>query len=330
MKRQSLLANSIALTLGILFLIAIAALSALGQAGTSTIRGTVTDPQGNVVPGATVTLTNTGTNTSRTATTSDQGFYTFEFVPVGDYRLEVEGKGFKKSVVANVHAAVTNTSPVDVRLEIGNVSETVTVTSGAGEQLVNKEDATLGNVITAKQIAQLPILGRSVPNLLTLQPGVTRDGYVAGSRADQSNITLDGVDINEQQTNSIGSVSDNATTSQLPTGNTVLRLNSEAIQEFRVITSNANAAQGRSAGAQVSVVTKSGTNQFGGSAFWFHRPTRLSANDFFNNRIGLKRPTLIRNNYGGSFGGPIVKERAFLTNASTRASSDSMRLHPCN
>ena len=94
MKRQSLLANIIALTLGILLLIASAALSALGQAGTSTIRGTVTDPQGNVVPGATVTLTNTGTNTSRTTTTSDQGAYTIEFVPVGDYRLEVEAKGF--------------------------------------------------------------------------------------------------------------------------------------------------------------------------------------------------------------------------------------------
>src|SRR5437899_7608740 len=138
MKRQSLLANSIALTLGILFLIAIAALSALGQAGTSTIRGTVTDPQGNVVPGATVTLTNTGTNTSRTTTTSDQGAYTFEFVPVGDYKVEVEGKGFKKAVVNGVHALVSSPTSADVKLEIGNVSETVTVNASGAEALINR------------------------------------------------------------------------------------------------------------------------------------------------------------------------------------------------
>ena len=172
-----------------------------------------------------------------------------------------------------------------------------------------------GNVFVNKQITQLPLLGRSVPSLLTLQPGVTRGGSAAGARADQSNITLDGVDINEQQTNSIGAVTDNATTSQLPDSNTALRLNAEAIQEFRVVTTNPNASQGRSAGAQVEVVTKSGTNELHGAAFWFHRPTRLSANDFFNNRIGLARPTLIRNNYGGAVGGPIVKERAFSSTA---------------
>src|SRR5207302_9390794 len=131
---------------------------------------------------------------THTINIANNGTYTFKLVTIGDYRVEVEAKGFKKSMVANVHAAVTNPNPIDVRLEISNVSETVTVTA-TGEQLINKDDATLGNVITAKQIAQLPILRRSVPNLLTLQPGVTRDGYVAGSRADPSNITLDGVDI---------------------------------------------------------------------------------------------------------------------------------------
>jgi len=290
----------------------VAAVASFGQAGTSTVRGTVTDPQGNVVAGATVTLNDASKNTSRTATTDDNGGYRFELVPVGDYRLTVEAKGFKKSVISSIHAAVANPNPVDVKLEVGSVSESVTVSAASGEALVNRDDATLGNVFVNKQITELPLLGRSVPSLLTLQPGVTREGYVAGARADQSNITLDGVDINEQQTNSIGAVTDNATSSQLPTGNTVLRLNAEAIQEFRVVTTNANASQGRSAGAQVEVVTKSGTNDFHGSAFWFHRPTNLSANDFFNNRIGLKRPTLIRNNYGGAVGGPIKKNRAFF------------------
>jgi Carboxypeptidase regulatory-like domain len=312
MRRESLLARSVSLLFGALFLLSFACFTSFGQAGTSTVRGTVTDPQGNVVAGATLTLTDTNKNSSRTATSEDTGAYRFELVPVGDYRLEVEAKGFKKSVVSSVHAAVGSSNPVDVKLEVGNVSETVTITGGGSETLINKEDATLGNVFVNQQITQLPILGRSIPSLLTLQPGVTRDGSVTGSRADQSNITLDGVDINEQQTNSIGAVTDNATTSQLPTGNTVLRLNAEAIQEFRVVTTNPNASQGRSAGAQVEVVSKGGTNEFHGSAFWFHRPTRLSANDFFNNRIGLKRPTLIRNNYGWAAGGPIKKDRAFF------------------
>jgi hypothetical protein len=312
MKRQSLLAKVTSFTLGLVLVTAVGCLSVFGQAGTSTIRGTVTDPQGNVVAGASVTLTDTAKSSSRNTTSDDNGVYRFELVPVGDYKIEVEGKGFKKSVVANVHAAVSASNPVDVRLEVGSVSEVVTVSSGSSEALVNKEDGTLGNVFVNQQITQLPILGRSVPSLLTLQPGVTRDGYVNGARADQSNITLDGVDINEQQTNSIGAVTDNATSSQLPTGNTVLRLNAEAIQEFRVVTSNANASHGRSAGAQVEVVTKGGSNDIHGAAFWFHRPTRLSANDFFNNRSGIKRPTLIRNNYGGSVGGPIVKDRAFF------------------
>ncbi len=311
MKRQSFL-GSIAQGLSALFVVVLFSLTVFSQQGASTIRGNVTDPQGNVVAGAAVTLTSVGTTASRTAVTNDNGSYSFDIVPAGDYRIEIEAKGFKKAVVTDVHALVSKPTPVDVHLEVGDVAETVTVASGPGELLINKEDATLGNVFVNKQITQLPIVGRSVPNLLTLQPGVTRGGSVTGARADQSNITLDGVDINEQQTNSIGAVTDNATTSQLPENNTVLRLNAEAIQEFRVTTTNANAAQGRSAGAQISLVTKGGSNEFHSALFWFHRPTNLSANDFFNNRIGLRRPTLIRNNYGGAVGGPIIKDRAFF------------------
>jgi len=135
MRRKSLLARSLSLSLGILFLMSFACLTIFGQAGTSTVRGTVTDPQGNVVAGATITLTDTNKNSSRTATSEDNGAYRFELVPVGDYRLEVEAKGFKKSVVSSVHAAVGSPNPVDVKLEVGNVSETVTVSAGAGEQL---------------------------------------------------------------------------------------------------------------------------------------------------------------------------------------------------
>src|SRR5229473_3083522 len=148
MKRLDLLSNPISLTLTVVLLLSMSCISAFGQAGTSTIRGIVKDPQGNVVSGATVTLTNVGTNTSRTTTTSDLGAYAFEFVSVGDYKVEIEAKGFKRAVVTDVHALVSKPTPVDVTLEIGAVSETVTIASGAAELLVNRDDATTGNNFT--------------------------------------------------------------------------------------------------------------------------------------------------------------------------------------
>jgi hypothetical protein len=315
MKRQSFLTSRIALTFGVLFVMAFAALSAFGQAGTSTVRGTVTDPQGGVVAGATVTLTSVGTNKARTVTTGDNGTFAFELVPAGDYRVEVEAKGFKKAVITEVHAVVSAPTSVDARLDVGNVSETVTVAANSAEMLVNREDGTLGSNFVNKQILQLPLEARNVPNLLSLQAATTRDGYVAGARADQSNITLDGVDINEAQTNEI--LNPNADPSNVvlnltPDRSTVIRLNAEAIEEFRVTTSNPNANQGRSAGAQVSLVTKSGTNDFHGAAFEFYRTKKFAANDFFNNKAGVPKPALIRHTFGGALGGPILKDRAFF------------------
>ena len=284
-----------------------------GQAGTSTVTGIVSDPDGKVIAGASVTLINTGTNTSRTTTSNDVGKYSFEFVQPGDYRVEVEAKGFKKSVLSNVHALVAQSTSADVKLELGQVSEIVTVSADAAEQLINRDDATLGNTFVPKQITELPTNARSVPALLTLQPATTRDGSVAGSRSDQANVTLDGVDINETQTNSVGaSVQDDPIASNLPANNTVLRLNSEAIQEFRVTTTNPNANQGHSGGAQISLVTRSGTNDWHGSLFELYRSKALAANDFFNNRVGIPKPQLIRHSFGGALGGPIVKDRAFF------------------
>jgi hypothetical protein len=276
---------------------------------TTSVRGNVSDAQGNVVVGATVTLTNTETNAARTATTSGEGLYAFELLQPGSYRIEVEAPGFKKGAVTDVRALVAKPTEVNVTLEVGAITDTVTVSANSSEVLLNTQDATLGNNFVSEQIAQLPLEARNVASLLTLQPGVTRTGYVAGAHSDQANVTLDGVDINEQQTNQIGSVASNSTD---PGTNTVLRLNSEAIEEFRVVTTNANAQMGRSSGAQVSVITKSGTNEFSGSAFWFHRPTVLTANDFFNNRAGVARPALIRNTFGAALGGPIVKDKLFF------------------
>jgi hypothetical protein len=333
--------GSAARGLSALFVLVLFAVTAFTQQGTSTVRGIVKDPQGNVISGAAITLTSLATNAARTSTTSSEGVFSFEAVPVGDYKVEVEASGFKKAVVTDIHALVARPTSVEVLLEIGNVAETVTISAGSAELLVNREDATLGNNFVRQQILQLPLEARNVPSLLTLQTATTRDGYVAGSRSDQANITLDGVDINEAQTNAIIGVDAANSAFQAggttvvalePDSNTVLRLNAEAIEEFRVTTTNSNANQGRSAGAQVSLVTRSGTNDFHGAAFEFYRTSAFSANNFFNNKAGHFKPTdvavltgsarageakvprspLIRHTFGGALGGPIIKDRFFF------------------
>jgi hypothetical protein len=300
-----------------LVLLSFFAVAVLAQQGTSTVRGTVSDPQGNVVSGATVTLTSLGTGAARTTTTTDAGGYGFDFIAPGDYKVEVEAPGFKKALVTDIHALVAKPTTVDVKLEIGNVAETVTVAAGSAEVLVNRDDGTLGNNFVTKQITELPLEGRNVNNLLSLQPATTRDGFVAGARADQSNITLDGVDINEAETNQVTNPNSDPADSTnalnlVPDRSTVLRLNAEAVEEFRVTTTNANANQGRSGGAQVSLVTRSGSNEFHGALFEFYRTKKFSANNFFNNMFGVEKPALIRHTFGGALGGPIIKERAFF------------------
>lgn len=317
MKRESFRGSRTALVLSALLVVLVSSSTAFAHQGTSSVRGTVKDPQGNVVAGATVTLSNVGTSASRTATTTESGVYGFEFVAVGDYSVAVEAQGFKKAVVTDVHALVAKPTSVDVQLEIGNVSESVTVASGSAELLVNRDDATLGNNFVNKQITDLPLEARNVNNLLSLQPGSTRDGFVAGARADQSNVTLDGVDINEAESNQVtnpnSDPADSTSTLNLsPERSTVLRLNAEAVEEFRVTTANPNANQGRSGGAQVALVTKSGSNNWHGALFEFYRTKKFSANNFFNNKSGIEKPALIRHTFGGALGGPIVKDRAFF------------------
>src|SRR5580765_4399551 len=174
-----------------------------GQLGTSTIRGTITDPSGATVAGAAVTITNLETNLSRTQTTGSTGAYSFELIPPGDYKVEVEAKGFRKNVVPRIQALVGSIAQVSQSLKVGEVKETVVVEVSAATVQVNTQDATLGNVIENQQILELPLNTRNVIDLLTLQPGVTQAGYVVGARSDQSNVTLDGVDINDAETNGI-------------------------------------------------------------------------------------------------------------------------------
>lgn len=272
--------------------------------GSSAITGSVVDQQGQAIAGANVKLINVEQNSERSTTTDGYGNYSFSAVSPGNYSIEVEAPGFSRTTTTGVQALVDKTTTIAVQLQIGDVSAVVEVSAGGIENIVNKQDASLGNNFVSEQIQNLPTEGRNVVDLLSLQPGVTPDGAVAGGRQDQANITLDGIDVNDQQTG-LNLDQDEAFAS-------VLRVTPDSIEEFRVTTTNPDASKGRSAGAQVALVTKSGTNQFHGNLFEYHRNTVTTANSWFNNAAGLERPKLIRNLFGGSIGGPIVKDRLFF------------------
>jgi hypothetical protein len=275
-----------------------------------------------VVSGATVKLTEVETNAVRTTKSTDAGGFVFDLIKPADYRLEVEATGFKKKVISDVKALIGKPTENNVVLEVGTVAETVEVRASSQEALINTQDATLGNNFNSLQITQLPLEARNVVDLLSLQPGSTREGYVTGARADQSNVTLDGVDINNAQT---GNAEIPRTTNSLIIGaldsdrgnittGPILRLNSESIEEFRVTTANGNANQGRSSGAQINLITKQGTNAWHGAASEFYRSRGFTANTWFNNHSTpqVERPPLVRNTFEGALGGPIVKDKVFF------------------
>lgn len=292
-----------------LFMLFLGSTAAFAQIGTSTVRGTVTDEQGAAIGGATVTLVNPTTNATRTQTTGADGSYSFSGIPVGVYNLKVEAANFKQALIETVQATVDGTTTQNISLAVGRTDEVVTVTGDSAEALVNRQDATIGNTISQRQIIELPLAARNIGGLLNLQPGVTPGGAVSGSRSDQANVTLDGVDINEQQNNSTAV---SAFNTNVPPNSPVLRTSPESVEEFRVTVSNPNANQGRSAGAQISLVTKSGTNEFHGSGFLFHRPTIGRAGNWFSNAQNRESPRLLQNVFGGAIGGPIKKDRLFF------------------
>ncbi|MBY0373466.1 MAG: carboxypeptidase-like regulatory domain-containing protein, partial [Bryobacteraceae bacterium] len=273
----------------------------------------MTDPQGAAIPEAVVTLRSTETSASRRAVTDGTGAFLFPAIVPGAYVLETQRPGFRTSTV-NIKVQVDLAFTADIKLEVGQVTETVNVSADA--TTVNTQDATVGNPFTETQIRQLPLQTRNVVELLSVQPGVTATGEVLGARRDQNNVTLDGVDINDNQRAGIvdagsgqgfnGNVpGDAGLTAALP-------LPLDSLQEFRVTVAGQGANQGRSAGGQVTLVTKSGTNSFHGSLYEFNRNTALTANNWFSNRARIRREALVRNQFGASLGGRIIKDRAFF------------------
>ena len=279
------------------------------------LRGRVTDASGAVIAGAKIKLTLVSTGAEREGSTDGNGGYEFSQLQPGRYTLEASADGFQAARREALDLQVATSSTVDVTLGVLSVKQEVLV-SGESAATVNTTDATLGNAFNENQVSQLPIEGRNVVELLSLQPGVTflgkignddgdsRSGAVNGARSDQSNVTLDGVDVNDQNKGYAF--------------NSVLRMTQDSVEEFRVTTSNPNADAGRGSGAQVTLVTKSGTNAFHGSAYEYNRNALFTANDYFNKQTELdngqpnKQPQLIRNVFGGAVGGPVRKDKLFF------------------
>lgn len=273
----------------------------MAQSARARIVGTVKDPQGAVVAGANVTVTNVATGVESKAVTDHDGSYQALELPIGTYKVKVERNGFSTVETVAYTLEINQVQRIDVTLRVGAQSETVEVSGDAAQ--VEVVNPTLGASITSRPIVDLPLNGRNVLDLALLEPGVTPHNNddtgagtynIAGSRADSVTFLLDGGVDNNLLSNGV-----------------VYTPNPDAVQEFRILTSNYTAEYGRNAGGVVSVVTKSGSNDIHGSIFEFNRNDAFSANTYFNNKNGVPRNTLKRNQYGFAVGGPVKKDKLF-------------------
>ena len=293
--------------------LSLSAALALAQSALTSLRGSIVDSSGVAVAGAQVTVRQVDTGTSRSQDSNEAGQYQFQQLPPGTYSVNVSAPGFGVQVK---RAEFFVSQPATLNFTLSVQKAAITINVSAEETTINTTDATIGHSVGNETIQALPMEGRNVPDLLSLQPGVlylgythdqvfdSRSGAVAGGRSDQGNITLDGIDNNDQATG------------KAFTG--VMRSTLDSVEEFRVTTTNANADAGRSSGAQVNIVTKGGTNVFHGSLYEYNRNTLFTANDWFNKQAEIeqgfanKPGKLIRNTFGGAIGGPIRRDRLFF------------------
>lgn len=278
---------------------------ALAQSNNQTITGTVTDASGAVLPGVSITVVNEGTGLTRTAVTNESGNYSVPQIPIGNYRVEAELPGFRKEVRRGLTLQVDQRARIDLQLQVGQVTEVIEVTGQA--PLIQTEDASIGSVIDHQKVIELPLNGRNFESLVQLVPGsVTanqgshlagRGGFViAGQDEHNQSFFVDGVD-------NVDTI----------VRNFAYRPSIDAIEEFKVQSSGYSAEFGRNSGAVINVTTKSGTNEFHGAAWDYHRNSALDARDFFD--PGPNIPGFIRNQFGATFGGRIIRDKTFFFTA---------------
>ncbi len=284
----------------LLFAFTLSVLTLFAQVQGARVEGVVQDTSGAVIPGAKLLITNDRTQVKQSAEANAEGFYVFPLLQPGFYSLNAEAQGFRAAKVVNLELNVGVTIRQDVKLEVGTVSESIVVESSTVR--VQTTEATIQRAVTMRDIDTLPQLARNPIVLATYQPGVQIDpgdnsfSRINGLRQGSNNNTLDGIDVND---------------SVLPRlGLTMNATNTDSVEEFRIITNGAKAEYGRNGGGQVELITRSGTNDFRGNLFWFHRNTAFNANNFFNKsapgRPETPRPKFIQNTYGGSLGGPVI------------------------
>ena len=325
MKKTTLLRSQVCAVLALTLLLLLFVPATRAQSsGTSGLTGTITDPSGAAVPNVTVTLTSNATGAVRTSNTGSDGAYKFTLLPPGDYKIRFAASGFKTSEVGSIVLNVTETPALDRTLEVGAQSEQVTVEAAA--ETLQTQSSTLGTVVNQQSVTGLPLSSRNYTQILGLEAGAnsnannatalgkgTLDMAVNGNGPDQNNFQMDGISV----VNAFGAgvAGDSGIYVGIPIPNP------DAIQEFKVQTSTYDASYGRNPGANVNVVTKSGTNAFHGTLFEFFRNSDLDANGFFYNRdtcstqyAGQSCPhqVLKQNQFGGSFGGPIKKDKLFF------------------
>lgn len=279
------------------------------QKFTGTIRGTVSDPSGAVVSGATVTVTNPGTGETRSVTTSDRGEYVFLELPASTYNLSVKQSTFKEYVTNGVELNVSSVATVNVTMTMGAATEQVTVEANAIQ--VETSTGAVGNVIEGNEVRELPLNGRSFAQLTQLMPGVS-----PASNFNSRNKGLEaGVDFSVNGNNTTGNIFlvDGVNNNDIGSNRTILIYPSiDDIQEFKILRNSYGPEYGQAMGAIVSIATKSGTNQFHGSGYYFGRNDVLNATDYFNNLNGIKKDKLRRNDFGYTIGGPIKKDKLFF------------------
>jgi hypothetical protein len=281
------------------------------QDNAASLTGTVTDASGAVVPGAKIVLINKATNQSYQAESNSGGSYTISnIVPGPGYTETVSRDGFETTVLTGLYLNIGVTRSQNVKLSVGNVSQTVSVSAANEGVTLDTTDATVGNNFQVQYLNELPIALRDSPAaLLTQQPGMTTDGSATGARTDQNRLTLDGLDVSDMATG--------ATLNNESSGNAIIHTiigNApvDSVQEFRGTTAGMLSSSGNGGGGQFEMVTKSGTNHFHGNINEYHRDTDLEANEWFNNFEGVPRSPLIRNQFGGNVGGPFWKNKAFF------------------
>ena len=294
-------------TVGTLLLasVAIFSISVYAQTTNGSIVGTVSDSTGAVVPGVSVVAINEDTGAQRTTVSSDQGSYNFDLLQVGRYTVEAELTGFKKARVTNVLLQVDQTVRLPLKLEVGEMTQTVDVQSEVA--LVKTDQSDVGAVIESKKILELPLNGRQFMQLATLAPGtmsVTKADSIMDSNG--GNIIANGASSNANQVTMDGVENQDFLIPRLG-----VRPSPDSIQEFKLMTANYSAEYGRAAGANINVVTKAGTNKFHGALFEYHRNDAVDSRNFFD-KVGVPLPEFKWNQFGGTLGGPIAKDKTFF------------------